>query len=381
MTRWPRRQPRRDRYAPPGGRRRRWPRRLLGLVGMLLLAFVLGPAAFIATQCYGNGPGGKAPTAALDAYPNAAREESFTFLTLPEWLIVYSTEEYARFIVRDAPSRYPYFRAIGQYWRAYDSICEITRREYPFQMGYQVMLGVIGASFTAENAAKGIYENTVGRLTEWLGTHDTPEDAWAARTAREYGAFMHTVPWYQFPFAARLSALWRETPLWGPHVVRKWERRLALSAEYGGKAAYGWLMGLASQSAYGAEDLQVYALVDQAPASVFAKPDIKNIAELGPGKYVVLLPRYEAFTKAALGLNDEGVRFISVAGNDEILLSAVAPRDMNPALEPARVVMSLPILIDLGKTRLAVRTPLAELNKVVATLRARGAAVEHLYDY
>ncbi len=384
MTRWPRRQPRRDRYAPHGGRhnlRRTWPRRLLRLVVLLLAALVLGPAAFIVTQCYGNGPGGPAPTAALSAYPDAARDESFTFLTLPEWLIVYSTEEYARFIERAAPSQYPYFGAIGQYWGAYDAVCEITRREYPFQTGYQVMLGVIGASFTAENLAKGVYENTIGRLTEWVASRDTPEDAWAARTAREYGAFMHTVPWYQFPFAARLGALWRQTPLWGPHVLRKWERRLALSGEYGGKALYGWLMGLASQSAYGAEDLQVYALVDQAPASIFAEPPIKKIAQLGPESHVVLLPRYEAFTQAALGLNEKGVRFVSVAGNDEMLLTAIAPRDMSRALGPGRIVTSLPILIEPAKTRLALRVPLLALGEVIATLRARGATIEHLYDY
>ena len=110
-------------------------------------------------------------------------------------------------------------------------------------------------------------QETIGRLTEWMSSVDTPEDRWAARTAQEYGAFLHTVPWYQFPFASRLAALWTETPLWGPHLLRKWERRAVLSAEYLFKAGYGSLMGLASATAYAPEDLQVHAIVRNAPIS------------------------------------------------------------------------------------------------------------------
>ena len=74
---------------------------------------------------------------------------------------------------------------------------------YPFSTGNHLMLGIIGSSFSIEYALKGLYENTVGRATEWIAGHDTPEDAFARRTAAEYGTFMHTVPWYEFPFASR----------------------------------------------------------------------------------------------------------------------------------------------------------------------------------
>lgn len=122
------------------------------------------------------------------------------------------------------------------------SICAVTKREFPFNAGAHVMLAVIGTSFTVENGLKGLYETTIGRLSEWTGTTNTPEDAFAQRVALEYGRFMHTVPWYEFPFAARLKTLWKETPTRGPHFVRKWERRFALTAEYGAKAAYGWVI-------------------------------------------------------------------------------------------------------------------------------------------
>ena len=360
-----------------GRRKRRGLRKVLVLA---LAALVVGPAAFIGTQCYGNGTSAAAAAGPLADFP-AAREESFTFLTLPEWFIVFSSEEYGRFIGREAPSAFPYLGSIGQYWRAYDAVCEVTRPNYPFQAGYHVMLGVIGASFTVENIVKSVYEKSVGRATEWLSGRDTPEDQWAARTAQEYGAFLHTVPWYQFPFGARLAALWSETPMWGPQLLRKWERRAALTAEYSFKAGYGWLMGVATSSAYAPEDLKVYAHVEQAPLAIFAIDGIASVKQLSPTSHVITMPRYEAFTKAALALDEAGVRFVSIAGNDELLITAIAPDAFRLPASPASVVVTLPVQTEPGRVRLAVRAPLATLHETLAALRAGGATIEHLYDY
>ena len=41
------------------------------------------------------------------------RAEAFTFLTVPEWYIVYSTDEYAAFVRRQPPSAFPYLGAIA----------------------------------------------------------------------------------------------------------------------------------------------------------------------------------------------------------------------------------------------------------------------------
>ncbi len=95
--------------------------------------------------------------------------------------------------------------------------------------------------------------------------HGHAEDALARRTAREYGTFMHRTPWYQFPFGSRLAALWREVPLTGPHMVRKIERRMALTAEYAIKAVYGLIIRKASGAAYEGEDLRIYARVADTP--------------------------------------------------------------------------------------------------------------------
>ena len=110
--------------------------------------------------------------------PGYARAEEQTFLTYPEWYIVYSADEYAAFIAKNRPSQFPYFAAISQYWNGYYDVCAITRGRYAYNDGYHLMLDVIGVSFTAENLVKGAYENTIGRLTELISTADlTDEDA------------------------------------------------------------------------------------------------------------------------------------------------------------------------------------------------------------
>src|SRR5207248_2167892 len=194
-----------------------------------VLFVVTVPAVFIAVSCYRPFVRVAEPPMetirATAGVPNYAREGSATFLTLPARSIVSSTEEYAAFVARRPPSRFPWLGSIGQFWRTYAGACRATRKAYAFDAGTHLRIGMAGVSFSGEQALRGAYEVTLGRLGEWLGGHRTDEDAFARRTAEEYGRFIHAGPWYEFPFATKLRALWRETPLWGPHPARKWERK------------------------------------------------------------------------------------------------------------------------------------------------------------
>jgi hypothetical protein len=362
-------------------RRRRWLvsfRSIIRLIGILALVAVLGPALFIGVNCYSRvAPRSAAPVPEAAGIPGYGRAESFTYLTLPERFLVYSTDEYAGFIGRQRPSGFPYLRSARQYWSYYSSVCAVTKGAYPFDAGYHVMLGIIGSSFTIESTIRAVYENTAGRLTEWLSSTDTPEDEFARRTAREYGTFMHTVPWYEFPFASRLAGLWRETPLRGPHTLRKVERRFALTVEYGGKAIHGWLIG----QAYGAEDLRIYARIEQVPGASFSDARVKQVKVIGPGSYIVTLPRYEAFTSTVLALTARGARIVDVAGNDEILITVLGRRGIATAVPHGRLIAVAPILTDPTMQRLAISVPVSMLREVAAHLASERATIEHVYDY
>ena len=352
-----------------------------GALVALLLAAVWS-AGFIGLKCYG---GGTAPANALAPaareIPGYAREEVSTYLTLPEWYIVYNTDEYATALGLRAPSGFPYLGSVRQYWRYYGAACRATKGVYPFSAGNHLMLAVIGSSFSIENLLKGLYENTVGRATEWLAGHDTPEDTFARRTAAEYGTFMHTVPWYEFPFAARIGALWSETPAGGPHLLRKWERRMALTLEYSVKAAYGWLIGLGSSAAYGEEQLRIHARIENANEAVFADGAVKRVGDGGGGTTIVTLPRYEAFTARVLAVLAAGGRFSDIAGNDEILVTVLTPAGWTARELQASVVLHERALTDPTVVRIGLKVPVKALHLVIPQIVARGGRVEHFYDY
>jgi hypothetical protein len=354
------------------------------LVTVAVLAGVV-PTLFIAVRCVrpGVAPPPRAPEVerVVSEVRDYFRGGAATYLTVPEWYIVYSTEEYARWLRTRPPSGFPYLSASRQYWDYYGAMCDATRNAYPFDAGVHLMLGVIGVSFTAENTAKAIYENTVGRLTEWTSGHATAEDAFAHRTNAEYGRFMHTVPWYQFPFGGKVVALWRETPLWGPGLARKWERRAALTAEYTVKAGYAWLIRWATGTVYAPEDARIHAWVSGAPAALQADQRVGKVKELPGGASIVALPRYEAFTEIVHSLVIQGVRFRDIAGNDSIVMTAIVKRAGPVPTDIGEVLFTAPILTDPAATRIVVRTPVGSLYPAHTGLERAGARLEHLYDY
>ena len=361
-------------------------RRLVRTIGLLFAGWVaivcVWSAGFIGIKCYSSVPATRPPSvpapAGIAVY---ARAEAFTYLTLPEWFIVYSTDEYADFIATRRPSDFPYLGSMRQYWGFYSTACAETKRRHPFETGYHVMLGVIGASFTIESSLRYVYEHTFGWATELLSSTDTAEDALARRTARDYGTFMHRTPWYEFSFGSRLATLWQEVPLTGPHMVRKIERRMALTAEYAIKGAYGFIIRKASGAAYEGEDLRIYARVADTALSVLQDPRVKVVQTIGPMHYIVTLPRYEDFTATALALTAKGARFTDIAGNDVLLITALARRGIPASFPAAELVSVSPILSDPTMQRLALRVRVASLGEAVEQLARAGASVEHLYDY
>ncbi|HXF64429.1 MAG TPA: hypothetical protein VNK95_22555 [Caldilineaceae bacterium] len=389
---------REPRYLPKPVRRTRR-QRVARWLGFFVLAIVLAlviPALWIGLVCapWGGGEGEIVvapaqpaspllPAAAPAGLAGLIRPEDQTYLTLPEWYIVYSADEYAAFIANNRPSGFPYLQSVGQYWTSYWGVCTITSRRYPFNTAYHSTLYVIGLSFTVENILKGLYESTVGRLVEWLSTPElSEEDALARAVAKEYGDFIHTIPWYEFPFDEKLDELWSLADSPGPNPIRRWERRLVLSLEYGGKAFYGRLIKRATAAAYAPEELHIAAVVEGLTDAVLAQyPEVEPIATLDDGRRVVTLPRYEAFTQLVPRLVEQGVRFVEIAGNDEIMLTALAPRAWEYELEQGQYLFAHDILTDPATKRIMVAVPIPALHTVLSELAAQGVRLEHIYDY
>jgi len=332
-------------------------------------------------QCYSGGsrtePPPRAPLSATGKLKDYSREEAATFLMLPEWYIVYNTAEYARFIGAHSPSSFPYGGSITQYWRYYGGMCAATKDVYPFSGGNHMMLAVIGSSFTGEYIVRGSTKhrrpshgmdrrprNPRGRLCA--------EDRGRVRPHHAHSALVRV------PILCEGGATLARDPDDGaafhPEVG---ERKLALTAEFTAKGIYGKVIGFTSGATYGAEELRIHAWIENVPDAAFADGVVKKAEQLGPRSYIVTLPRYEAFPTRAKLLVKQNVRFLEIAGNDDILATIIA----RGAVEPGSGVVSVldeRFLTDTSTRRIALAVPVLAARSDVASGEERRNDRAHL---
>jgi hypothetical protein len=296
------------------------------------------------------------------------RGEEQTFLTFPEWFLVFSPAEYAQYVRHEQPSDFPFWGHIRQFWESYGAVIDETRaRHYPPNPGYHVMINTIGISTTVEYGIRSGYETLVGRLSELTTRHRTLEDDYAADVAQDYMDFIRERPWYEYDFLGKLGNLWSEVPMTGGGWIRKVERRYALTTEYLVKAGYGWLIGKATHAGY------------ERPLFV---THVAYTAR-GAGVQSTLLPRYEAFTKAATSLANTGADFVEIAGNGPeaaVLASVTVPLDWTPP-PGARPLFEQPVLTVPSTKRVAMVIPVKSLASCLRSLDASHTTIEHVFDY
>jgi hypothetical protein len=322
-----------------------------------------------------------AQSQAVPTPADQCRAEEQTYLTIPEWFLVYSPKEYAADVQHRSPSAFPFFDHILQFWNGYRVVVRATKDDYPMNGGYHLMVVVIGVSTTVEYGMKGIYEATLGRLTEATCPHGaTREDQLAASVAHEYADFLDEQPWYNFDYRNALRRVWTETGLWGSHPIRKWERKYALTTEYGIKAVYAWLLRQGSEATYGAVESTTMCVLDRAPEIRGDElPELKIVVRNADGSVLASFPRYQPFTDYAAKLAAKGVNFIEIAGNrNAILVGAIVPRMFDTR---ANVLLTEPIITRPGTQRIILVVPVNRLSETLLDLERRGAKLEHVYDY
>ena len=321
--------------------------------------------------------------AATSGMKDYSRPEDDAYLAYPEWYIVWSYQEKADFQEEQLPSGFPYFGAVQQYWSSYCCISRLIRGEYPFNGGEQLMLVVIGTSFSGEYILKGIYEKTIGRLSEWTsGYQPVDEDRFAYKVARDYADFVHIRPFYEFHFARYVKGLWTSTPLWDVHPIRKWERKLFLTLDYAVESVYCSLIEIATHFTYGHEPSETYTWADNVNAAVLQQVlHVRVVKQAGPQAFIVSIPRYQEFTSVATTFADGGVQFVEIAGNSQITLSVLVPQSWRPRDLQATELFSSPILTHMEQKRVVIGCDVSSLQAVLVSLRAGGVSVEHIYDY
>ena len=364
----------------------RWPRRLLSAVAILIALTIVVPLAYIEGTC-------RPPSTAL-ASPTEARallaidqqgyrrKPDNTYFTFPEWYIVYSFEDFGRFLDRSGESQFNYLGHILGFWQSFCTINRAVPESGESRFDVKTTIYVIGVSYSTEYAIKGLYENTIGRLFEWIrGPKKTPQDEYARQVLQDYAASLYTVPWFKFPFREKLDGL-RAISQPSPSPARTWERDFALGTEYFLKIGYAWLIQQALEASNDDEPRDIMFVVATLPQELLAnEPQIKPVRTLTPQWQLVQAPRYKDLTEILQNLLDQNIALAEIAGNREILITVIAPDSSKLDVKDTTELFSLPLDAKPGFRRAGLKARIDRLVGINRDLKERGANIEHFYDY
>jgi len=218
----------------------------------------------------------------------------------------------------------------------------------------------------------------------------TDEDRYAAKVARDYATLITTRGWYEFSYTGALRGLW-QLPAGGPGLIRKWERRFALSSEYLIKAVYATVIGAGTSAGYTPDVLTRYAVVagwsDSLSADGTAGDNLssrfKNVLPLDRGYSLLSVDRYDPYRHALLALSDHAdrARLAEISGSEMVTVSGTAPKTWSlPPRTSAIVAYAMPD--DSTRTRMLLKVHVRDLLDVLHRMRGENAfQVEHIYDY
>ena len=317
------------------------------------------------------------------ALKNYYRGEEQTFLTIPEWYLVFNPVEYANFLeAKNNPSDFPFMASINEYWKLYDRVTAICKDTYPVNSEYMTVLRVIGISTTVEYMFKSLYENTIGRLTRWTtGDVDTAEDKIIAQAHRAYSNLIFDKAWYEFDFSHWITRIWKDTSFFGENFIRKLERKLFFTLEYGFKTVYAKLIKLGAQTAFEQSNGLIYMTASMPEFKPESLENSAKVLKKHQDSYLLSVPRWGEFTQTIPMLAKHGYDFENISGNKVIALTLIVNTKESFYSKYATMLFSSTLVSDANKKRVAVVTKVEDLKEFILDSAERGHTIEHIYDY
>ena len=341
----------------------RWIKRAVLLV-LLLVIGLLSPVAYVETMC-------RSPVLASTYTPILPevdrRPEARTLLTYPEWHIVHAYADYAAVIHGGNPADFNTLQSIGGFWSSLCALSLAAGDHGGIDGPTKQMVYTIGVSFTAELLLKAAYEETLGRMATLIrGPTRSGLDDLSATQAADYATFLQQVPWYRWDFARDAAAL----QAGATDTFRDRERSIALGLEYRAKAAYARVIA-AAVAGMEPDALTMRSVVTGiTPADLAQIPGVTVIATRPEGTEIET-PRYAAFTDLAKIMAAQGVDFVEIAGNDDILYTAISDAAIIPGALHSFARQGNP-----GFRHLVM----VKVSALADALRA-DPGIEHVHDY
>jgi FAD/FMN-containing dehydrogenase len=315
-----------------------------------------------------------------DSIKGYYRDEAQSFLTVPEWYLVFNPKEYADFLeAGNNPSDFPFYASIDEYWTLYDRSMKLVSEAYPENEEYNTMLNVIGVSITMEYTAKMLYENTIGRVFSWFSNGTLSDDERVIIDAqRAYSDFIYDKAWYEFRFMPWVKKVWTTSNTSESNWFRKIERKMFFTAEFTFKAMYAELIGWGARASYEEPVTEIY-LVVSTPDSLQHSPAVSVIHEDGENK-LVSITRWGVFTKSIMQIADKKIDIHEIGGNDEIVVSLLVDHQKKN-ISGGELLYESRVVTDSNRGRLVYLVEVDKLLSFVQEAKRNGVEVEHIFDY
>lgn len=344
------------------------------IVIVLVIIAAVSPIGYVELACRGDvrQPGYK-PMIADTAF---RRAEANTYLSYPEWHIVYAYDGLAETLKSGDEYQFPYLDSVVGFWSSTCKLMKIADDHGGADRATRTMIYTIGASFDLEMGLKAAYEETLGRLFATIrGPQKTPQDEEALKMAVDYSAFLRQTPWYKYDFDRANQALWA-APM--TYRLRGWERRLALGGEWKAKSYYAAAIG-AAVAATGQAQLRIRSVIYGLPADTLKTiPNVTVISEDTAG-VLIETPRYDIFTHVLAEIAGKDGLVREIAGNNEIMVSLTVPPGSDYK-GPGEVITRMH-RDGFETDRLLVSLEVSELEQLFKLYPIGDPGLEHVFDY
>ena len=304
------------------------------------------------------------------------RREANTYLTYPEWHIVFAYDGLAQALKTGDEHAFEYLNSISSFWSSACVLTRVASQHGGADWDTRSMIHTIGVSFTAEMLVKASYEETVGRATAWLrGPRKTAQDVAIASIEADYAAFLRQTPWYQYPFNRKAHELW--APPAGMSV-RGWERRLGIGLEFEVKRVYAKVIARAAATA--PAPLIIRSIVSGIDATALGRmPGVTVIGRRKDGVEIET-PRYDLFTRILADIARQGGAIREIAGNDEIMVSLTVREEGTTPIQHGVVILRMK-RDGIPGERVLVNVKMTELAAFLNSYPLGDPGLEHVFDY
>jgi hypothetical protein len=341
----------------------------------LLLVVLLTPVAYVEMACRGDAQSQSYRSIVTGAA--FQRSEASSYLTYPEWHIVFAYDGLAHALKTGDEYAFDYAQSINRFWRSACTLTRVAGEHGGADWNTRSMIHTIGVSFTAEMAAKALYEETIGRTTAWVrGQKKTPQDVAVAAMAADYSKFLRQTPWYLYPFERESAKLWA-APV--DQTIRGWERRLGIGLEFKAKTAYAKVIA-GAVAATGEAQLVNRTIVAGIDVSALSRMSDVKVIKVRPEGIEIETPRYDRFTRLLVELAGRGATIKEIAGNDEIMVSLTVPEGAPLPLANASVLMRLK-RDGIPGDRVLVSVKVTNLAAFLRQHPLGDPGLEHVFDY